>query len=223
MKSTEETISLREARERMVRTQIENRGILNQMVLNAMRVVPRHLFVPAELQEHAYDDCPLPIGQGQTISQPYIVGLMTALIQPQPDQRILEVGSGSGYQAAVLAQIVAEVYTLERMGSLVSQAQLVFEQLAIKNIHLFQTDGSLGWPDAAPYHGIVLTAAAPSIPQPLLDQLADGGRLVGPVGSRFRQMLQVWERHGDRLEESDTIPVAFVPLRGQYGWGMEEW
>lgn len=223
MKTFKETDQQREAREQMVDTQIEKRGILNPAVLKAMRTIQRHLFVPPDLAEHAYEDYPLPIGQGQTISQPYIVALMTSLLQPQPGQRILEVGGGSGYQAAVLAQIVEEVYTLERIGGLANRTQQAINQLEIDNIHLIQGDGSLGWPQAAPYDGILLTAAAPSIPQPLFDQLADEGRLVGPVGSRFRQMLQVWEKHGNRLEEENTIPVAFVPLRGEFGWRMEEW
>ncbi|NMC53809.1 MAG: protein-L-isoaspartate(D-aspartate) O-methyltransferase [Chloroflexi bacterium] len=223
MKTLEEPEILREAREKMVHSQIELRGIQNAAVLAAMRAVPRHVFVPSELVEEAYDDCPLPIGEGQTISQPYIVALMTALLRPRAEQRVLEVGTGSGYQAAVLAQVVRDVYTLERIGSLAARAGQLFERLELGNVHVQQGDGCLGWPEAAPFDGIILTAGAPQIPQPLFDQLAEGGRLVGPVGSRFHQMLQVWVKQGGRLEGEDTIPVAFVPLRGQFGWGAEEW
>jgi protein-L-isoaspartate(D-aspartate) O-methyltransferase len=175
-------------RHRMVYEQIERRGIRHAGILHAMRTVPRHLFVPLELQEAAYDDSALSIGSGQTISQPYIVALMTSLLDLHGDENILEVGTGSGYQAAVLSYL-----------------------------------GSLGWPEAAPYQAIMVTAAAPGLPQALADQLDEGGRLVLPVGPRRRQELQRWQRKHGRLDYESIIPVAFVPLRGKHGWQEADW
>jgi protein-L-isoaspartate(D-aspartate) O-methyltransferase len=206
------------ARKRMVEEQIAARGVLDPHLLAVMGSVPRHLFVPADDLAWAYADGPLPIGQGQTISQPYIVALMTELLQVEPTDRILEVGTGSGYQAAVLGQMALEVHTVEVIPELATQAARTLADLACNNVHVYAGDGSLGWPEAAPYDGILVAAAAPSAPQPLLDQLADGGRLVIPVGSRGFQQLEVWRRSGQEFKRQVNLAVAFVPLRGEYGW-----
>jgi protein-L-isoaspartate(D-aspartate) O-methyltransferase len=206
------------ARKRMVEEQIAARGVLDPHLLVVMGSVPRHLFVPADDLAWAYADGPLPIGQGQTISQPYIVALMTELLQVEPTDRILEVGTGSGYQAAVLGQMALEVHTVEVIPELATQAARTLADLACNNVHVYAGDGSLGWPEAAPYDGILVAAAAPSAPQPLLDQLADGGRLVIPVGSRGFQQLEVWRRSGQEFKRQVNLAVAFVPLRGEYGW-----
>jgi protein-L-isoaspartate(D-aspartate) O-methyltransferase len=206
------------ARQRMVNEQIATRGILDSRLLIVMASVPRHLFVPADDMAWAYADGPLPIGHWQTISQPYIVALMTELLQVEPTDRILEIGTGSGYQAAVLAQLAAEVHTVEMIPELAAQASKTLTGLGYANVHVHTADGSLGWRDAAPYAGILVAAAAPSAPQPLLDQLADGGRLVLPVGGRGAQQLEVWERKGREFKRQGNIAVAFVPLRGEYGW-----
>ncbi len=206
------------ARKRMVEEQIGARGVLNPRLLAVMESVPRHLFVPADDLPWAYADGPMPIGHGQTISQPYIVALMTELLQVESTDRILEVGTGSGYQAAVLGQMAAEVHTVEVIPELAAQAARALIDLGLTNIHVHAGDGSLGWPQAAPYDGILVAAAAPSAPQPLLDQLAEGGRLVIPVGSRGFQQLEVWKRTGQEFERQVNLAVAFVPLRGEYGW-----
>ncbi|HEX7542214.1 MAG TPA: protein-L-isoaspartate(D-aspartate) O-methyltransferase [Anaerolineales bacterium] len=206
------------ARKRMVEEQIAARGVLDPPLLAAMGSVPRHLFVPADDLAWAYADGPLPIGYGQTISQPYIVALMTELLQVESTDRVLEIGTGSGYQAAVLGQMAAEVHTLEVIPELAAQATRTLADLGYTNIHVHAGDGSLGWVEAAPYDGILVAAAAPSAPQPLLNQLADGGRLVIPVGSRGFQQLEVWKRTGQEFERRVDLGVAFVPLRGEYGW-----
>ena len=206
------------ARKRMVGEQIAARGVLDPHLLAVMGSVPRHRFVPADDLAWAYADGPLPIGHGQTISQPYIVALMTELLQVGSTDRVLEVGTGSGYQAAVLGQLVAEVHTLEVIPELAVQAVRVLTDLGYANIHVHVADGSVGWPEAVPYDGILVAAAAPSAPQPLLDQLADGGRLVLPVGSRGLQHLEIWTRTGQEFNRRDDIAVVFVPLRGEYGW-----
>jgi protein-L-isoaspartate(D-aspartate) O-methyltransferase len=210
-------------RERMVGEQIERRGLRSAHLLEAFRKVPRHVFIPEDCQKFAYDDRPLPIGQGQTISQPYIVALMTNLLQLDGDETVLEIGTGSGYQAAILAELAGTVHTIERQEILAERAQQILAGLGYANIFCHTGDGSLGWPGGAPYNGILITAAAPSPPQPLLDQLADGGRLVLPVADHNGQDLQVWERHGIRLEPESIIPVSFVPLRGEFGWKDDEW
>ena len=207
-----------EKRERMVREQIERRDIRTPSVLEAMRAVPRHLFVLPDQQNHAYSDGALRIGHGQTISQPYIVALMTDLLKLQDDETVLEVGTGSGYQAAVLAHIAEEVHTIERHAALSDNAALIFEELGIENVHLYVGDGTLGLPDQAPFQAIMVTAAAPKVPQALLDQLDDGGRLVLPVGRRFSQVLEVWQRVGAKYEQEAVTAVAFVPLIGEEGW-----
>lgn len=205
-------------REQMVSQQLAARDISDQRVLDAVRALPRHRFVPRSEQRHAYEDRPLRIGRGQTISQPYIVALMTQLLGLEGHERVLEIGTGSGYQAALLAHLAAEVHTIERHASLAERAAVVLDQLGLDNVHIHIGDGSLGWPEAAPYDAIIATAAAPRAPQALLDQLADGGRLVLPVGAGTRQSLQVWRRDGDTLTHEDIVPVAFVPLIGEQGW-----
>ncbi len=207
-----------EQRERMVRDQIERRGIRTQSVLEAMRAVPRHLFVLPDQQKFAYSDGAMRIGHGQTISQPYIVALMTDLLKLRGDEKVLEVGTGSGYQAAVLAHIAKEVHTIERHVALSENAALIFEELGSENIYLHIGDGTLGLPDQAPFQGIMVTAAAPKVPPALLDQLDDGGKLVLPVGRRFSQVLEVWQRVGAKYKQETVTAVAFVPLIGEEGW-----
>jgi len=210
-------------RQRMVAEQIAARGIRNQRVLEAMRQVPRHRFVSPENRRLAYSDGPLPIGEGQTISQPYIVALMSEQLALQGDENVLEVGTGTGYQAAVLGCLARQVHTIERHAALAERARQVLEELGIKNVRVHTGDGSLGLPDFAPFQAILVAAAAPKVPQPLLDQLADGGRMVLPVGSQFGQALECWQKHGDRFQHETVLPVAFVPLRGEHGWGRGRW
>jgi protein-L-isoaspartate(D-aspartate) O-methyltransferase len=201
-------------RAQMVVTQIEARGIDQPCVLDAMRRVPRERFVPAPLENDAYRDGPLSIGRGQTISQPYIVALMTALIEPRKEMRVLEIGTGSGYQAAVLAECVADVFTIEIIPELGRQAAERLDALSYTNVHPRIGDGYDGWPDEAPFDGIVVTAAPSQIPEPLLDQLAVGGRLVIPVG-RGSQDLVVVTRTEQGLEQRVETPVRFVPMTGK--------
>ena len=203
----------------MVDLQIRGRGITTPSVLDAMKRVPRHLFVPAELVDSAYADYPLPIGFGQTISQPYIVGLMTDLLRLRGDETILEVGTGSGYQAAILAELTARVISLEIEARLVQPAVERLQSLGIQNAEIHPADGSCGYPEAAPYDRIVVTAAAPDTPAVLLEQLKPGGRMVIPVGSRWSQVLQVWKKDaGGHPLCDESIGVRFVPLRGRHGW-----
>ena len=208
---------------RMVVEQIQARHIYDQRVLEAMRKVPRHRFVPPEHWHLAYADCPLPIGQNQTISQPYIVSLMTELLSLGGNEVILEIGTGSGYQAAILSLLAREVYTIERHQRLATQAAVVLAELGLTNVHVHVGDGSLGWPEHAPYDGVIATAAAPRVPKPLLEQLADGGRLVIPVGGRGGQYLERWLRQGEKFKHEQGVPVAFVPLLGEYGWQETSW
>jgi protein-L-isoaspartate(D-aspartate) O-methyltransferase len=210
-------------REYMVREQIARRGILDERILQAMRVVPRHLFVPDDQRHWAYSDGALRIEMGQTISQPYIVALMSNALKLQGNEKVLEVGTGSGYQAAVLSQLAEAVHTIERHPALADSARLILEKLKISNVKVHSGDGSLGLPDHAPYQGIMVTAAAPKVPQSLLDQLDDGGRLVLPVGSRFSQVLEVWQREGSKYNHEITTAVAFVPLIGEEGWNEKKW
>ena len=202
----------------MVEHQIAARGVRDPRVLDAMRRVPRHLFVPPGYERAAYEDTPLPIGQGQTISQPYIVALMTALLEPGPEDRILEIGAGSGYQAAVLGALAGRVVTVERLPEVAAMARRNLELAGIDNVEVFVGDGTRGWPEAAPYAGIVITAAGPEVPAPLLAQLADGGRLVAPIGGREIQELVRIVRRGDRYGRESAGPVRFVPLLGEHGW-----
>ncbi len=210
-------------REEMVTKQIQGRGLTEPRLLQAMRSVPRHRFVPLEIQDQAYHDGPLPIGSGQTISQPYIVALMTSLAQLSGNENVLEVGTGSGYQAAVLASLAKTVHTIELFSGLAGWANQTLDELGYKNVAVHIGDGTLGWPAAAPYQAILVTAAAPHPPQPLLDQLDRDGRLVIPVGDRPQQYLQVWQRQGQQFDIESIIPVAFVPLRGEMGWKEDQW
>lgn len=206
-------------RAKMVREQIERRGIKDEKVLSAIRKVPRHLFVPPEYQSQAYTDHPLPIDCGQTISQPYIVALMSDLILAKPEDRVLEIGTGSGYQAAVLSHLVFEVHSIDRHADLVNRAKKIAKDLNINNIQFYIGDGSQGLPDLAPFDAILITAAAPNVPAPLLKQLNVGGRLVLPVGERWSQRLERWTRISEESFDQDiNIPVSFVPLIGTYGW-----
>jgi len=204
------------ARRRMVDQQLRARDIVDQRVLAAMGRVPRHLFVEPSMQGYAYEDRPLSIGAGQTISQPYIVALMTQLLQVQPSHRVLEVGTGSGYQAAVLAELAAEVYTVEIIPSLAEGARSRLEALGYRTVHVRQGDGYEGWREFAPFDGIVVTAGAPFIPPPLIGQLREGGRMAIPVGgARATQELILGEKHGGKLQTRSIAPVLFVPLTGK--------
>ena len=203
-----------EQRAAMVSTQITARGITSPLVVKAMSDVPRHLFVPEAQRAKAYEDRPLPVGEQQTISQPYIVALMTELARVEPGQKILEIGTGSGYQAAVLAQIGARVHTIEIIPSLAHRARQTLESLGYRNIEYRVGDGYRGWPEAAPFDAIVVTAAPDHVPQPLVDQLAVGGRLVIPVGASL-QALMVITRTGEGTRSEQTIPVLFVPMKGE--------
>jgi protein-L-isoaspartate(D-aspartate) O-methyltransferase len=202
------------AREEMVATQIVSRGVRDPRTLAAMRKVPRHLFVPAPLAGQAYEDHPLPIGHGQTISQPYIVGFMTEALALKGGETVLEVGTGSGYQAAVLAEIAARVYTVEIVAPLAEEATALLKRLGYANVEVKAGDGYRGWPEAAPFDAIMVTAAAPRVPEPLRQQLKDGGRLILPVGDEWQELVVV-TRRGDRFEEKRVLPVRFVPMTGQ--------
>lgn len=202
-------------RERMVKEQIEARGIKDERVLEAMRSVPRHLFVPEDSRRRAYGDHPLPIGYEVTISQPYIVALMSELAELKPGQRVLEIGTGSGYQTAVLAQMGAEVYSIEIIEPLATSSTALLAELGYSNATVRHGDGYAGWPEHAPFDAIVVTAAPPRIPDTLREQLAEGGRLVLPVGERWSQQLMVIRRTQAGYEEHNVIPVAFVPMTGQ--------
>lgn len=204
-------------RKLMVAYQLRGHGISDRRVLEAFDFVPRHLFVPEEYRSAAYEDGPLPIGFQQTISQPFIVAYMTQLLDLTGTERVLEVGTGSGYQAAVLAALTAEVHTIELIPALADRAKTIFEQLGLRNIHLHLGDGSLGWADAAPYDAILVTAAGPRVPKSLLNQLAEGGRMVLPVGERGDQVLELWRREAEQFTHETLLPVAFVPLRGKEG------
>ncbi len=202
----------------MVEEQLIPRGISDPATLAAMRSVPRHLFVEDAMQARAYGDHPLPIGSGQTISQPYIVALMTQALQLKGHERVLEIGTGSGYQAAVLSRLCERVYTIERIDALLRQARKVFDRLRYYNIVSRIDDGTTGWPDQAPFDGIVVTAGGPKIPEPLLDQLAPGGRMVIPVGSPESQDLQLVEKKEDGITVRTIELVRFVNLIGAHGW-----
>jgi len=205
-------------RKRMVEEQIASRGIRDLRILEVMESIPRHLFMSAEARPWSYSDAPVTIGHGQTISQPYIVALMTELLQLKGDECVLDVGTGSGYQAAVLSRLVPEVHTIEVIPELARDAGATLLRLGYRNIHVHIGDGSCGWPESAPYAGVVVAAAAPSVPPPLLEQLEEGGRLVIPVGSAGFQQLEVWTCTGQEYKREINLPVTFVPLRGEYGW-----
>jgi protein-L-isoaspartate(D-aspartate) O-methyltransferase len=209
-------------RENMVSVQIAGRGIVDERILDAMRTIPRHNFVPKENQQNAYEDFPLPIGYQQTISQPYIVAFMTNILDLQGNDQVLEVGTGSGYQAAVLSLLVKKVHTLERIPELADKARQTLQELGVKNVEVHEGDGSMGWPQDAPYQAILVTAAAPAAPQALLDQLDIGARMIIPVGGQFHQVLELWRREKEGLKSEAILPVAFVPLKGKQGWKVEE-
>jgi protein-L-isoaspartate(D-aspartate) O-methyltransferase len=201
-------------REKMIREQLEARNVKDPRVLASMSKVPRHEFVPSNLIESAYDDCALPLKMGQTISQPYIVGYMTQALELKGTERVLEVGTGSGYQAAVLAEIVPEVYTIEILPELGEQAASTLARLGYRNIHFRIGDGYAGWPEHAPYDRIIVTAAPEKIPQPLIDQLKIGGRMIIPIG-RMEQELEVLDKDSTGITRRSTIPVRFVPMTGK--------
>ena len=205
-------------REEMVRSQIEARGIRDPRVLAAFRMVPRHLFVSEALREQAYGDYPLPIGEQQTISQPYIVAEMTQALELKKDDRVLEIGTGSGYQAAILAQIVYRVYTVERRRSLYMQARSLFDQLNYHNIVTKYADGTKGWQEESPFDAIAVTAGAPELPDLLVHQLAKGGRLVVPVGNQHTQELIKIYRDREKIQQTNLGGCRFVKLVGEHGW-----
>ncbi|MBX3178601.1 MAG: protein-L-isoaspartate(D-aspartate) O-methyltransferase [Candidatus Hydrogenedentes bacterium] len=202
----------------MVEDQIRARSIVNERVLNALRRVPRHCFVPREYADMAYDDRPLPIGHGQTISQPYMVACMTELLAPGPDERILEIGTGSGYQTAILASLGRTVVTVERDPDLLARARACLGRLGYENIQFVCGDGTLGVPAHAPFDAIMVTAGGPAAPRALIEQLADGGRLLCPVGGRGHQRLHRIEKRGNALQTTLHTDCVFVPLTGQDGW-----
>jgi protein-L-isoaspartate(D-aspartate) O-methyltransferase len=201
---------------RMIREQLvgAGRNITNARVLAVMERVPRHEFVPDEFRFRAYEDRALPIGYDQTISQPYIVAFMTEQLDPQPTDRVLEIGTGSGYQAAVLAQLVAEVYTIEIIEPLAQRAAADLKRLGCTNIHVRAGDGSQGWPEAAPFDAVIVTCAPEKVPQPLIEQLKDGGRMIIPIGPLGDQELVLLRKQGGQLEKHDVLPVRFVPMTG---------
>lgn len=208
---------LAQQRARMVEEQLRARGIRDERVLSAMAKVPRERFI-AEDARNAYGDYPLPIGEGQTISQPYIVAAMVEALAPRPEDRVLEVGAGTGYQAAILGELVAEVWTVERHLELAEKARQVLAELGYSNVHVVQGDGSVGLPEQAPFDRILVAAAAPRIPDALVAQLAEGGRLVIPVGTRFEQQVQVVRKLGGETTITAHDPCRFVPLVGAQGW-----
>lgn len=207
----------------MVENQIRARGIKDQRILQAFLEIPRHVFVSSDFQLDAYEDHPLPIGFGQTISQPYIVALMTSLLKLKGSEKVLEIGTGSGYQAAILAKLAAEIHTVELVAELAASAKESLEGLGLTNVYVHTGDGSLGWPEGSPYDGILVTAASPEVPENLTGQLKDGGKLVIPVGARWRQILEVWTKRSGVMEKSEILPVVFVPLKGKFGWQDSDW
>lgn len=207
------------ARKRMVQEQLINRDIVDPETIKAMSEVPRHLFVDDAMQGRAYGDYPLPIGAGQTISQPYIVATMTQALGLTGTEKVLEIGTGSGYQAAVLSRICDQVYTVERINSLLARARKVFDKLRYYNIRSKLDDGTMGWPENGPYDAIIVTAGGPEVPQPLVDQLSEGGRLIIPVGDQNVQELQLVQKNEDQVEITRLASVRFVDLVGEHGWG----
>ena len=212
----EEKKGFEEKRKAMVSEQIEERGIKDRRVLEAMEKVPRHRFVPEKYRTFAYEDSPLPIGEGQTISQPYIVALMTECLNLEGDEKVLEVGTGSGYQAAILSELVDGVYTIEILEPLAKRAEELLKNLGYRNVKVKCGDGYLGWEEYAPFDGIIVTCAPDHIPQPLIDQLAEGGRMVIPVGEiHFPQVLKLIEKREGKLIVQNVVPVRFVPMIGE--------
>ena len=205
-------------RRRLVETLRAN-GITDLAVLRAVDSVPRHLFVPTGVRHRAYEDAPLPIGSGQTISQPSIHARYLQLLQLTGHERVLEIGTGSGYQTMLLSHLVEQVFSIERIATLFESARDIIQRLGARNVSLLLGDGTVGWREYAPYDAILVSAAAPDVPRPLLEQLADGGRMLVPVGDREEQSLFVITRRGADFERREIAPVRFVPLRGAHGWG----
>jgi protein-L-isoaspartate(D-aspartate) O-methyltransferase len=214
-------MKFRRLREKMVTTQIEARGIHDYRILEAMRKVPRHLFVGEALQDQAYGDFPLPIGQGQTISQPYIVAEMTQALEVTPDDRVLEIGTGSGYQTAVLAELAFRVYSIERVRELFVGSRKLLDQLGYHNVIIKCSDGTLGWPSESPFEAVIVTAGGPDVPDKLVQQLTVGGRMVIPVGDRFSQTLLKIRRDVGGSHTTDLGGCRFVKLIGAHGWKAE--
>jgi protein-L-isoaspartate(D-aspartate) O-methyltransferase len=206
------------ARQEMVEHQIKRRGIKDELVLAAFQEIPRHVFIEKTHHQEAYEDHPLPIGHGQTISQPFIVALMTERLQLTGDEKVLEVGTGSGYQAAILARLAHEVHSVERIPELAQQAKENLQVIGLSNVTVHVGDGTLGWPPDATYDAIMVTAGTPVMPEALVEQLTEGGRLIAPVGSRWRQILELWIKHEGKIEKEEVLPVVFVPLIGKQGW-----
>ncbi len=211
-------MKFRRMREKMVSTQIEARGIHDQRVLEVMRKVPRHLFIGEALRDQAYGDFPLPIGEGQTISQPYIVAEMTQALELSKDDRVLEIGTGSGYQTAILAELAYRIYTIERVRELFVRARKLLDELGYHNVVARCSDGTLGWRDESPFEAIIVTAGAPEVPEKLLEQLTSGGRLIIPVGNRFSQTLLKIRKDEDGIHKTDLGGCRFVKLIGEHGW-----
>jgi len=214
-------MKFRRLREKMVTTQIEARGIHDHRVLEAMRKVPRHLFVGEALQDQAYGDFPLPIGEGQTISQPYIVAEMTQALEVTPDDRVLEIGTGSGYQTAILAELAFRVYSIERVMELFVGSRKLLDQLGYHNVIVKCSDGTLGWPSESPFEAIIVTAGGPDVPDKLVQQLTVGGRMVIPVGDRLSQTLLKIRRNQGGAHTTDLGGCRFVKLIGEHGWKAE--
>lgn len=211
------------ARYQMITDQLVARGITDLRVIQVMSTIPRHIFVLEEFRNQAYTDGPLSIGENQTISQPYIVALMTQLLRLEGHETVLEVGTGSGYQTAILGKLARQVFSIERYEVLAQRATRVLHTLGYENLVIMTGDGSRGLLAHGPFDGIIITAAAPRVPQIMFEQLADGGRLVAPVGGVEGQVLERWTRRGGRFKREKIIPVSFVPLRGKHGWREEDW
>ncbi len=211
----------RGARRRLVET-LQDSGISDLAVLHAFEATPRHLFVPTGLRHRAYEDSALPIGSGQTISQPSVHARYLQLLQLKGTERVLEVGTGSGYQTVLLAHLASQVFSIERVPELLERARRVVAECQVRNVSLLLGDGTVGWRQHSPYDAILVSAAAPEVPQPLLDQLADGGRLIVPLGDREEQMLVMVTRRGDGFDRRDIAPVRFVPLLGTHGWSVPD-
>ncbi len=209
-------------RKRMVEEQLIPRGIKDPRVLNAFYKIERHKFIPENLRNTAYADFPLPIGEGQTISQPYIVALMTECLDLTGKEKVLEIGTGSGYQTAILAELAGEVYSIERFESLAERAQTILGDLGYKNIKIKVGDGTMGWEEARPFDRIIITAASPKVPLPLIDQLTDNGKLILPLGESFSQVLTLVEKKDGKLKSIDVCGCVFVPLIGKHGWSNKK-
>lgn len=212
-------IDFKSLQEEMITQQIMRRGVVTPRVIEAFKKIPRHLFVPEQFQSHSYNDHPLPIGEGQTISQPYIVALMTDLLDLSGEDKVLEIGTGSGYQAAILAELGKEVYTVERHKLLAERAEKIFKELNYQNVKVLVGDGTKGWKEFSPYQKIIVTASAPDVPQPLFIQLDEMGKLVIPIGGRWSQDLILIEKRKGKMIRKSVCGCVFVPLIGEYGYG----